>query len=114
MKLLIVVCEGQTEQEFCNDVLFSHFFQHDILLKSPTIKQSKGGLVKWDVLKRQITEHLNENAVVTTLLDFYGKSCLALVLSRQTLQALNYLIPGTLWSMVELRGSWWSLVEDEP
>jgi len=72
MKLLIIVCEGQTEQEFCKDVLSPYFLQHDILLKAPTIKKSKGGIVKWDVLKRQITGHLNENGVVTTFIDFYG------------------------------------------
>lgn len=72
MKLLIIVCEGQTEQEFCNDVLSPHFLQHDILLKAPTIKKTRGGIVKWNVLKRQLTSHISENAVVTTLLDFYG------------------------------------------
>lgn len=43
MKLLIILCEGQTEQEFCNDVLSSHFLQYDILLQAPTIKKSRGG-----------------------------------------------------------------------
>jgi len=72
MKLLIILCEGQTEQEFCNDVLSSHFLQHDILLQAPTIKKTRGGIVAWDVLKRQIIRHLRENGVVTTFIDFYG------------------------------------------
>ncbi len=48
MKRIIIVCEGETEQEFCKDVLFPHFFRRDILIEHPTIKKSGGGIVAWD------------------------------------------------------------------
>lgn len=73
MKRLIIVCEGPTEQEFCRDVLFSHFFAKNIALEFPTIKQTNGGIVAWATLKKQLIMHLKgEDVVVSTLIDFYG------------------------------------------
>lgn len=73
MKRLIIVCEGPTEQEFCRDVLFSHFFNKDIALEFPTIKQTNGGIVSWATLKKQLIMHLKgEDVIVSTLIDFYG------------------------------------------
>ena len=72
MKRLIIVCEGETEQAFCNDVLRSHFLSKDMLLEAPTIKHSNGGIVAWDTLKKQIVRHLNEgNCTVSMLVDYY-------------------------------------------
>lgn len=72
MKRLIIVCEGETEQAFCNDVLRSHFLSRDILLEAPTIKHSNGGIVAWDTLKKQIVKHLNEgDCIVSMLVDYY-------------------------------------------
>lgn len=74
MKRVIIVCEGQTEQAFCNDVLQSHFNQCGIYLQSPTIKKTAGGIVSWAALKYQVEKHLLEDkdAIVTTLIDYYG------------------------------------------
>lgn len=74
MKHLIIVGEGQTEQAFCKDVLYSHFFNKEIIIHNPTIKQTRGGIVAWQVLKKEIENHLKSspNAIVTTLIDFYG------------------------------------------
>jgi hypothetical protein len=74
MKRLIIICEGQTEQEFCNDILQPHFNQFGIFLQNPTIKKTAGGIVSWASLKHQIEMHLKQDntAFVTTLIDFYG------------------------------------------
>ena len=73
MNRLIVICEGPTEQEFCNDVLQEHFNSKSISVESPTIKKSKGGIVHWSSLKKQIENHLkSDSATVTLLIDYYG------------------------------------------
>lgn len=72
MKRLIIICEGPTEQAFCNDVLHSHLSTKDIALEAPTIKHSNGGIVAWDTLKKQIVRHLNEgNSIVSLFVDYY-------------------------------------------
>ena len=74
MKRIIIVNEGETEQEFCKDVLQPHFLRQDILIEYPTIKKSGGGIVAWESLKKQIDNHLKQDstAFVTTLIDYYG------------------------------------------
>jgi hypothetical protein len=74
MKRLIIICEGQTEQEFCNDVLQPHFIPLGIVVQNPTIKKTAGGIVNWSALKNQIETHLKQDqtAYITTLIDFYG------------------------------------------
>lgn len=72
MKRLIIVCEGQTEQSFCQSVLSQYFRTKDIVVETPTIKHSHGGIVPWQTMKRQLVEHLHEGeAIVTLLIDFY-------------------------------------------
>ena len=53
MKRLIVVCEGPTEKEFCKNVLQNFFWQHGIVLETPVVKHSGGGVVPWPTLKVQ-------------------------------------------------------------
>ncbi|GEN77476.1 DUF4276 family protein [Chryseobacterium hagamense] len=74
MLRLIIICEGQTEQAFCKTILYPYFLSKKILIQSPTIKHTKGGIVKWDILKKQIETHLLEEnkTFVTTLIDYYG------------------------------------------
>jgi hypothetical protein len=74
VKRLIIICEGETEQEFCKTVLSSHFLSKNIQLQYPKIKKSNGGIVKWTVLKKEIENHLKQSSdtYVTTLIDFYG------------------------------------------
>ena len=43
MKRLIIVCEGQTEQSFCQNVLSPYFQTKGIVVEAPTIKHSHGG-----------------------------------------------------------------------
>lgn len=74
MKRMIIVCEGPTEVEFCKDVLYDYFLPRKILIQTPLIKKSGGGIVPWSTLKRQIENHLlqDNGASVTTLIDYYG------------------------------------------
>ncbi|MDM1093173.1 DUF4276 family protein [Myroides odoratimimus] len=73
MKRLIVICEGETEQEFCKHILFQHLYSRGILLEHPLIKRSAGGIGSWDSLKKQVLGHLNEGgAFVSTFIDMYG------------------------------------------
>ena len=72
MKRLIIICEGPTEQAFCNDLLRDYFQSKDIILEAPTIKHSNGGIVAWDTLRKQIVRHLNEgNCIVSLFVDYY-------------------------------------------
>lgn len=74
MKRIIIVNEGDTEKEFCKDVLLPHFLALNILIEYPTIKKTGGGIVSWDTLKKQIETHLKQDptAFVTTFIDYYG------------------------------------------
>jgi hypothetical protein len=74
MKRIIIICEGETEQEFCKDVLQPYFQTKQILVAYPTIKKSGGGIVAWETLKKQIEMHLKQEptAIVTTFIDYYG------------------------------------------
>ena len=73
MKRLIIVCEGPTEREFCNSVLADFFINKGIVLETPLLKHSGGGVVSWQIIRRQLISHLNEgNPTVTTFIDYYG------------------------------------------
>lgn len=39
MKRIIIICEGQTEQSFCKNVLQPYFTTKNIWLETPTIKK---------------------------------------------------------------------------
>ena len=74
MKRIVIICEGETEQEFCDKTLTKHFQPMEIFLHAPRIKHSNGGIVRWDRLKKQIETTLREDrkAYVTLLIDYYG------------------------------------------
>lgn len=74
MKRIIIIGEGQTEQEFCKDVLIPYFSSKNIFVQNPTIKHTGGGIVSWPLLKKQIENHLKQDpeVFVTTLIDYYG------------------------------------------
>lgn len=69
---LIIVCEGETEQEFCKTVLSEYFLGKGIYISYPLVKKTLGGVASWSSLKKQILSHLRENAFVTTMIDYYG------------------------------------------
>ena len=74
MKRIIIICEGSTEQIFARTILQVPFIHKGIILQTPLIKTSKGGIVKWQKLKEQIEIHLRSepDAYVTTFIDYYG------------------------------------------
>lgn len=74
MKRLIIICEGPTEEEFCMKVLYPYFQMHNIYIQSPLIKRSNGGIVRWELLKKQIENHLRQDTAtyVSLLIDYYG------------------------------------------
>ena len=73
MKRVIIICEGETEREFCKNVLAPHLMKHTIFIQAPLIKRSMGGVVKWAILKKEIETHLREpNVIVSTFIDYYG------------------------------------------
>lgn len=74
MKRLIIICEGPTEEEFCMKILYPYFQTHNIYIQSPLIKRSNGGIVRWELLKKQIENHLRQDptAYVSLLIDYYG------------------------------------------
>jgi len=74
MKRLIIIGEGQTEQAFCHDILRPYFSAKDIYIQNPTIKKSKGGIIDWKDLKKEIGYYLHSDtsAAVTLLIDYYG------------------------------------------
>jgi len=74
MKRIIIICEGETEKEFCSTILYPYLAKKEIFIQSPLIKKSMGGIVKWDELKKQIENHLKNDsgAYVTALIDYYG------------------------------------------
>ncbi|MFK8164730.1 MAG: DUF4276 family protein [Lewinella sp.] len=71
---IIIVCEGQTEREFCRDVLGPWLLRRGVIAQYPIIKHTGGGIVKWERLKQQLEHHLKseKSAYVTTFIDFYG------------------------------------------
>ena len=51
-KKLVIICEGKTEQFFCEKILRPHFAGLDIEMNHQIIAHSNGGLVKWEFLKK--------------------------------------------------------------
>ncbi len=74
MNRVIIICEGETEKEFCSTILSPYFIKKHIYIQSPLIKKTMGGIVKWEELKKQISLHLNNEreVYVTTFIDYYG------------------------------------------
>lgn len=73
MKRIIIICEGETEKEFCIKILSPFFISKNIFIQAPLIKKSMGGIVRWSILKKEINTYLKEHDVyVTTLIDYYG------------------------------------------
>jgi len=74
MKRLIMIVEGLTEQTFCESVLQPFFSNKEIDVRPSKIKKSKGGIVHWFNIKKQIENYLKQDSgvFVTLMIDFYG------------------------------------------
>jgi hypothetical protein len=76
MKLVYVVCEGQTEETFVRDVLWEPFSSVGVNLVGQTIETSvgkKGGALSYQRVKRHLRNQLRRKGefFVTTLFDLY-------------------------------------------
>ena len=85
MKTLHVICEGQTEAEFVNRILWPYFgyneyvFVPEIIVTKNDLKHGKmhkGGLRKFDKAAKSIEKSLARSKInsiyVTTMFDFYA------------------------------------------
>lgn len=74
MQRVIIICEGPTEQAFCRTTMQLPLLEKGIIIETPLIKHSRGGIVKWPTLKEQIEMHIKSDptAYVTTFVDYYG------------------------------------------
>lgn len=80
MKRLLVHVEGQTEENFVNEILGPHLQHHGYSLASARLmgnarrRHERGGIRGWPEAKRGIVRHLREdtNSVSTTMVDYYG------------------------------------------
>ena len=77
MKEIIVVCEGQTEEVFINEVLAPALWDSNVFLFPrliATSRHSKGGSLKGQRVLRFLRNTLREraNTYVTTFFDLYG------------------------------------------
>lgn len=75
---LIIHVEGQTEETTVNEVLMGHLLKQGFEYVAPTLignpRKTRGGIVGWNVAKREIIRHLKESSsrYVTTMVDYYG------------------------------------------
>lgn len=76
MKRIHVICEGQTEEMFVNEVMGEYFLNRGILLSPALLGKPghKGGNVRFQRVLRDIELRLlgDSTAYCTTFLDFYG------------------------------------------
>jgi hypothetical protein len=80
MKRLLVHVEGQTEETFVNEVLYSHLCAHGFgnvsarLMGNARLRLHRGGTKPWASVKREIVGHLKrDGACLSTLMvDFYA------------------------------------------
>ena len=76
MTRVIVVCEGETEEEFVRDVLAPAFYAANLFLEPQMIQTSpghRGGALNYDRVKLHLRNTLRQKSapVVTTLFDLY-------------------------------------------
>lgn len=74
MRRLIIIVEGDTEKEFVNTILRPYLNNHNIFnIDCFKIKHSKGGLNKYEHVKKDILNCIYEsNILITTLVDYYA------------------------------------------
>jgi hypothetical protein len=76
MRRLIIIVEGQTEEEFVKEVLTPYFVENEIYSVTPikiaTSKVAKGGFVNYAHLKNDAIKYLREpDTLVTMFVDFF-------------------------------------------
>jgi Domain of unknown function (DUF4276) len=80
MTRLLIHVEGQTEEDFVNEVLRDHLVVQGYksvsarIIGNARLRRRRGGVRSWPVVQRDITSHLRQDpgCVATTMVDFYG------------------------------------------
>lgn len=77
MKRVYIICEGQTEETFVNDLLVDIFARNGIYLTARMISSSpghRGGALSYDRVKRFVVNTLKEDptSYITTFFDLYA------------------------------------------
>lgn len=77
---LLIHVEGQTEEDFVNEVLRDHLIgagYHSVgarIIGNARLRQQRGGIRPWPSVRKDIINHLRYDAgcIATTMVDFYG------------------------------------------
>lgn len=77
MRDVLILCEGQTEREFCNTVIRGHLHAHGVSLSGTLVAKPRGksgGIAKWPVYRRELTNRAKERSDrhVGLLVDYYA------------------------------------------
>lgn len=79
MKYVYVLCEGPTERNFVEEVLYGEAEKHDIYINAVSITTSvkerkyTGGVSKYSKIRENLIDLCrNQNAVITSMFDLYG------------------------------------------
>src|SRR5712692_3170489 len=80
MARLLIHVEGQTEEDFVNEVLRDHLVSkgyHSVearIVGNARLRQRRGGIRPWPSVRTDIVNHLLEDpgCVATTMVDYYG------------------------------------------
>ena len=72
--------EGQTEEQFVNELLAPHLHAHGYasvsarLIGNARQRQRRGGITSWQIVLKGMTNHLREDAgsFATTMVDYFG------------------------------------------
>jgi hypothetical protein len=79
MSRLLIHVEGQTEEEFVNEILSPHLYNLGYTKVGARIlgnarQHDRGGIRAWSAVRNDIIRHLKEDTgcLVTTMVDYYG------------------------------------------
>ena len=80
MARLLIHVEGQTEEDFVNEVLHEYLRAKGFesvsarIVGNARVRQGRGGIKPWPSVKKDIVAHLKEDAtcIATTMVDFYA------------------------------------------
>ncbi|OAN45237.1 hypothetical protein A6A03_15130 [Chloroflexus islandicus] len=81
MKRILILCEGQTEESFVNDILNPHLVTYQrwavpilAVTKRTATGSHRGGIVSYDKMRHDIIKLLRDSDArcVTTMIDYYG------------------------------------------
>lgn len=77
MARLLVHVEGQTEENFVNEVLRIHPISkgyHSVAARFVGTSRHRGGIRKWPLARKGIMDHLREDpgCIATTMVDYYA------------------------------------------